>query len=237
MVLAAASIQRYGGTLPVMRVTVASVASLLGLTLCAAACGGSTSDAGAAQPSGSSTPSSAPTVQVLELGKSDVALAAGTVASPAGFEPALTFEVPDGWSSVHRYADSFDVGVADLASDGPLVGVTFSLAPEPDARAALAAVADRQPKAKVRPGEGSLLGADVDRLDLVGGDGPAYTSRDSNLALDAAPGQTLHFLATDIPDGVGPTLVVGVLTAENAGPAEQRLADALVDSVRLARPT
>jgi hypothetical protein len=37
--------------------------------------------------------------------------------SPAGFEPALTFEVPDGWSSVHRYADSFDVGVPDPASD------------------------------------------------------------------------------------------------------------------------
>jgi hypothetical protein len=220
-----------------MRGTVASVASLLGLTLCAAACGGSTGEEGAAQPSGSSTPSSAPTVQVLELGKSDLALGAGTVASPAGFEPALTFEVPDGWSSVHRYTDSFDVGVPDPASDGPLVVVTFSLAPEPDARAALAAVADRQPNAKVSAGEGSLLGAEVDRLDLVGGDGPAYTSRDSNLALDAAPGQTLRFVATDTPDGVGSALVVGVLMAENAGPEEQRLADALVESVRLASPT
>jgi hypothetical protein len=75
---------------------------------------------------------------------------------------------------VHRYADSFDAGVRDPASDGPLVVVTFSLAPEPDAQSALAAVADRQPKAKVRTG--SLLGADVDRLDLVGGSGPAYTS-------------------------------------------------------------
>jgi hypothetical protein len=170
-------------------------------------------------------------VQVLELGKSDLALRAGTVASPAGFEPALTFQVPDGWSSVHRYADSFDVGVPDPASDGPLVVVTFSLAPEPDAQAALAAVADRQPKAKVR--KASLLGDDVDRLDLVGGSGPAYTSRDSNLALDAAPGQTLHFLAADAG---GSALVVGVLLAENAGPAEQRLADALVDSVQLANP-
>ena len=170
-------------------------------------------------------------MQVLELGKSDLALQAGTVASPAGFEPALTFEVPDGWSSVHRYADSFDVGVPDPASDGPLVVVTFSLAPEPDAAAALAAVADRQPKAKSRTG--SLLGADVDRLDLVGGTGPAYTSRDSNLALDAAPGQTMRFLAAD---AAGSALVVGVLMAENAGAAEQRLADAIVDSVRLTDP-
>jgi hypothetical protein len=115
------------------------------------------------------------------------------------------------------------------------VVVTFSLAPEPDARAALAAVADQQPKAKVGPDGGRLLGADVDRLDLVGGHGPAYTSRDSGLALDAAPGQTMHFLATDSA-GAGSALVVGVLLAENAGPAEQRLADALVDSLKLADP-
>ena len=211
----------------------ARVVSLLAVALLAPGCGGSSGGQGSARPPASSTAS--PTVQVLELGKSDLALAAGTVASPAGFEPALTFEVPDGWSSVHRYADSFDVGVPDPASDGPLVVVTFSLAPEPDARAALAAVADRQPTAEVRTGEGSLLGADVDRLDLVGGDGPAYTSRDSTLALDAAPGQTLHLLASDAADA-GSALVVGVLMAENAGPAEQRLADALVDSVRLADP-
>ena len=213
----------------------ARVVSLLALAL-ATACGGSSGGEGATQPSASPTPPPSPTVQVLELGKSDLALEAGTVASPAGFEPALTFEVPDGWSSVHRYADAFDVGVADPASDGPLVVVTFSLAPERDARAALAAVAHRQPKAKVRAGEGSLLGADVDRLDLVGGDGPAYSSRDSTLALDAAPGQTLHFLATDTADAAGSALVVGVLMAANSGPAEQRLADALVDSGRLADP-
>jgi hypothetical protein len=213
----------------------ARVVWLLAPALLATACGGSSGGEGSARPSASRSPPPSPTVQVLELGKSDLALAAGTVASPAGFVPALTFEVPDGWSSVHRYADSFDVGVPDPASDGPLVVVTFSLAPEPDARAALAAVADRQPKAKVMAGEGSLLGADVDRLDLVGGDGPAYTSRDSTLALDAAPGQRLHFLATDSADA-GSALVVGVLMAVNAGPAEQRLADALVDSVRLADP-
>ncbi len=222
-----------------MAASAAPVVTLLTVALLATACGGSSGAAdaagaaGAAQQSASSTASRSPTVQVLELGKSDLALEAGTVASPAGFEPALTFEVPDGWSSVHRYADSFDVGVPDPASDGPLVVVTFSLAPEPDARAALAAVADRQPTATVTAGEGSLLGTDVDRLDLVGGDGPAYTSRDSNLALDAAPGQTLHLLATDAG---GAPLVVGVLMTASAGPAEQHLADALVDSVRLADP-
>jgi len=217
-----------------MPASAARVVPLLAVALLATGCGGS-SDANDTGPTGAPSRSASvpatPSVQVLELGKSDLALQAGTVASPAGFEPALTFEVPDGWSSVHRYADSFDVGVPDPASDGPLVVVTFSLAPEPDAAAALAAVADRQPKAKVR--KASLLGADVDRLDLVGGTGPAYTSRDSNLALDAAPGQTMRFLASDAG---GSALVVGVLLAENAGPAEQRLADALVDSVRLASP-
>jgi hypothetical protein len=215
-----------------MAASAGRVVPVLTVVLLATACGGSSGGEGDARPT-LSPPTSAPspTVQVLELGKSDLALQAGTVASPAGFEPALTFEVPDDWSSVHRYADSFDVGVPDPASDGPLVVVTFSLAPEPDAAAALAAVADRQPKAKVSTG--SLLGADVDRLDLVGGSGPAYTSRDSNLALDAAPGQTLRFLAADAD---GSALVLGVLLAENAGPAEQRLADGLVDSVRLADP-
>jgi hypothetical protein len=61
------------------------------------------------------------------------------------------------------------------------VVVTFSLAPEPDAAAALAPVADRQPKATVR--KASLLGADVDRLDLVGGTGPDHRAR------EAAPGR------------------------------------------------
>jgi hypothetical protein len=111
----------------------ARVVSLLALALLPSACGGSSDGEGSGRPSASSTASSppSPTVQVLELGKSDLALEAGTVASPAGFEPALTFEVPHGWASVHRYADSFDVGVPDPASDGPLVVVTFSLAPEP----------------------------------------------------------------------------------------------------------
>jgi hypothetical protein len=45
----------------------------------------------------------------------------------------------------------------------------------------------------------------------------------------------LHFLATDSA-GAGSALVVGVLVSENAGPAEQRLADAIVGSVRLADP-
>ena len=217
-----------------MPASAARVVPLLAVTLLVTGCGGSP-DAHGTGPTGAPSPSASvpatPSVQVLELGKADLALHAGTVASPAGFEPALTFEVPTGWSSVHRYADSFDVGVPDPDSDGPLVVVTFSLAPEPDAAAALAAVADRQPMAKVR--KASLLGADVDRLDLVGGTGPAYTSRDSNLALDAAPGQSLRFLAADAG---GSALVVGVLMAENAGPTEQRLADALVDSVRLADP-
>jgi hypothetical protein len=172
---------------------------------------------------------SSPSAQVLELGKDDVPLSAGPVRSPVGFEPALTVDVPAGWTSVHRYPDVFDLGRPDQDTDGPLVVVAFSLAPESDAGAALAAVADRQPSAA--PGTGRLLDAEAARLDIVGGEGPAFTSRDGNVSLDAGPGQRLRLMAADTAAGA---LMVAVLVPGGPG-SDDRLSSALqvIESARL----
>jgi len=174
--------------------------------------------------------STAPIAQVLELGKDDVALRAGEVASPVGFTPGVTFTVGTGWTSVHRYADAFDVGKADPAADRPLVLVTFSAPAEKDAAGALDTIAATQATGDVHQGNGTLLGGPAARLDVVGGSGPAYTSRDAGISLDAGPHQRLRFLATDTPDGV---LVVGVLVADGPwGAAGLAAADAVVASLR-----
>ena len=75
------------------------------------------------------SPSHSATAQQLELGKTDLALLAGDVASPAGFEPAVTMTVGDGWTSVHRYADAFDLGRPDPEQDRPLVVVAVTSPP------------------------------------------------------------------------------------------------------------
>jgi hypothetical protein len=175
----------------VRRSRVALVAGLIAVLTLATGCGGSGDDTAGTRESNSrstpATPSATPSLagQWLELGKTDVALSRGLVRSPEGFAPALTFEVTDGWSSVHRYADSFDVGLPDPDSDGPLVAVTFSVAPEPTGAAALAAIGDRVPTAKATSTSGELGGQQVGRLHLTGGVGTAFTSRDGSVSLDA----------------------------------------------------
>ncbi len=176
---------------------------------------------------GSSTTPPSPTAQVLELGKTDVALEAGEVRSPAGFEPAVALDVPAGWNSVHRYADVFDLGLPDPDSDAPLAVVVVSVAPEADAAGALAAVSDRQPDAELT--DATLLGSPAQQLDVVGGEGPAYTTRDGNVALDAAPGQRLRLLAADTAGGA---LVVAVLVP---GGTDAAMAQAMT-VVATARP-
>jgi hypothetical protein len=175
-------------------------------------CGGSDAEGGSTSPPVSSTPSS--TAQVLELGKTDVALEAGEVRSPAGFEPALSFDVPAGWTSVHRYADVFDLGLPDPDSDGPLAVVVVSVAPEADAAGALAAVSGPQPHAEVT--EATLLGSTAQQLDVVGGHGSAYTTRDGSVSLDAGRGQRLRLLAADTAGGA---LVVAVLVPDGSDDA------------------
>ena len=185
------------------------MAMAVGLLL--AGCGGS-SDAPATATSHSPTGSASPTAQVLEPGKSELTLDAGAVRSPDGFAPALELEVPAGWTSTHRYADAFDVGQADPTADAPLVVVAVTTAPEPDADAALAAVADRQRGADLTRGSGDLLGSPAHTLEVVGGDGPAYSSRDGSIGLDAVPGYRLRLLATDV---AGTALVVAVLVVDD----------------------
>src|SRR4051794_10014342 len=197
-----------------------------------AGCGGGSDTPTRAAGSPSPTDAATPTAQVLEPGKSEVALAAGAVRSPDGFAPAVALDVPAGWSSTHRYADAFDVGRADPAADAPLVVVAVTTAPEQDAAAALAAVARRQAGAELTRGRGELLGSPARSLEVVGGDGPAYGSRDGSIALDAVPGYRLRLLATDVD---GSAVVVAVLVVDDER-TEDLLAqaDALVGSMRAA---
>ena len=171
-----------------------------------------------------------PAPQALELGKGDLPLTAGEFSSPPGFVPSVRFTVGPGWNSVHRYPDAFDVGRPDPEADRPLVLVAVSTPAQGDAAAALDAVAAAQPDADVKAGEVTLLGLAAHRLDVVGGTGPAYRSRDGGIALDAAAGPRLRFLAVDTDDGV---LVVTVLVAEGASAtAGLAAADAVVSSLR-----
>lgn len=195
-----------------------------------AGCGGSDAPATASSPSPSRSAAASPTAQVLEPGKSELTLAAGAVRSPDGFTPAVELDVPAGWTSSHRYADAFDVGQADPTADAPLVVVAVTTAPEPDAAAALAAVAERQRGADLTRGTSVLLGSPARSLEVVGGDGPAYGSRDGSIALDAVPGYRLRLLATDAS---GTAVVVAVLVVDDER-TEDLLseADALLDSLR-----
>jgi hypothetical protein len=207
------------------RAAAVTVAAALLLT----ACGGS-SDAPSVETSPSPTATASPTTQVLQLGKSELTLTAGAVRSPDGFAPAVELDVPAGWTSSHRYADAFDVGRADPSADAPLVVLAVTTAPEPDAAAALKAVAERQRGADLTRGTGDLLGSPARSLEVVGGDGPAYASRDGSIALDAVPGYRLRLLATDIG---GAAVVVAVLVVDDErteGLFAQ--ADTLVGSLR-----
>jgi hypothetical protein len=205
----------------------AAVAVAGGLLL--AGCGDS-GDPPTASGSPSATVAASPTAQVLELGKSELELDAGPVRSPDGFAPAVQLEVTDGWTSSHRYGDAFDLGRPDPTADAPLVVVAVTTAPEADAAAALAAVAQRQEGAELTHGTGELLGSPARSLEVVGGDGPAYGSRDGSIALDAVPGYRLRLLAADV---AGAPVVVAVLVVDDERTADLLTqADALVGSLR-----
>jgi hypothetical protein len=145
----------------------------------------------------------------LPAGKADLPLSAGRWVSPDGFAPPLSVAVGAGWTSVHRYADAFDVGRPDPARDAPLVAVTFSLA--------AGTVAEVVADLRAAPGAGAAV-ADTfarraaTRVDVAGGDASVYRSRDADLELDGAPGQRLRFLVTDL-DG---TVVVAAVVVPDA---------------------
>src|SRR4051812_13067031 len=77
---------------------------------------------------GCADPAAKPYGTPLPLGKSDLRLDAGAWASPEGFAPRLVLRLADGWQSVHRYADFFDVGYPEPGQDVPRLAVAFSRA-------------------------------------------------------------------------------------------------------------
>lgn len=157
----------------------------------------------------SDRPAASTPVQPPELtnGKADEQVAAGTYLAPAGFEPGLRIDVPAGWTSVHRYADAFDLGQPDPDRDAPLLAVVFMRPAQASADAALAAVR-RRATGKVATMQGELAGSRARGLDVSGGHGPLVASADGGIALDADPGMRARVLATEV---AGDPLVVVVL--------------------------
>jgi hypothetical protein len=173
-------------------------ATLLLLTACAAR--QDTLQPAAPRPSGSPLP----------VGKADLSLAAGRWVSPEGFVPPLSVEVGAGWTSVHRFADAFDVGRPDPARDAPLVAVAFSVS---GASSVAAAVADlRRAPGATAPVPDTLAGQPAQRVDVVGGNAPVYRSRDGGLGLDGDTAQRLRFLVADL----GGTVVVATVLVPDA---------------------
>ncbi|MDQ1711215.1 MAG: hypothetical protein QOE45_665 [Frankiaceae bacterium] len=154
----------------------------------------------------------------LPLGKNDLPLTAGRWVSPDGFVPALSVQVGTGWTSVHRYADAFDVGRPDPQRDAPLVVVTFSVSGASSAAAAVADLATAP--GATAPVADTLAGSPAQRLDVLGGSASVYRSRDGDLELDGAQGQRLRFLVAD----VGGVVVVAAVLVPDARAWAQRLA-------------
>lgn len=175
-------------------------------------------------------PSSAPSASAepLPSGKSDLALAAGTYRSPAGFRPALEVEVPTGWTSIHRGADAFDLGKPDPARDAPLVAVVVLRPSQETADAALAAVEDALAPTAT-PVQGTLAGEPARGLEVTGGHGQVLASADGGIALDAAPGQRLRVLAADV--GGDPLLVVVLVPDGDHADAAMAAAQDLIDAI------
>ncbi len=172
-------------------------------------CGGSGSSSASPDTQAPSVPGE-PDPPALTNGKDDQEVPAGTYLAPAGFEPVLLLEVPAGWTSVHRYPDAFDLGRPDPERDAPLLAVVFMRPPEGSADAALARVR-RRANGQVTAVRGDLAGSQVRGLDVSGGRGPLVVSADDGIALDAAPGQRVRVLATEV---AGEPLVVVVLVPD-----------------------
>ncbi len=149
----------------------------------------------------------------LPTGKDDMEVAAGTYLTPDGFAPELLLDIPEGWTSVHRDADAFDLGMPDPDRDAPLLAVVFMTPPEGNAADALAAVEQRA-TGKVRAVRASIGPIEAKAIDVTGGRGELVASAAGGIALDAAPGQRVRVLAADVD---GAPLVVVVLVPDGDG--------------------
>lgn len=138
-----------------------------------------------------------PEPSVLDAGKSDVVLPAGTYYSPLDFVPPLAIKVPAGWTSAHRGDDAFDLGtdgvvVVFVTPDGetvaPALGALRAKAPHPVAAT------------------GTLDGQPATGFDATGGSGSFLVSPARTIELDLQPEQRIRVLGTDV-DGT-PLLAV-----------------------------
>ena len=187
------------------------VALLAGFAVSGCAISGSSGDAATA------VPTSTETQRALPLGKDDLPLAPGSYRSPEGFEPGLVVTVPDGqdgWTSVHRGADGFDVGLT--GDDGDLmVAVAFLVPNQPTAEAAAGAVLRPATGAgsAVRPAAAQVGPITANGWDVLGGAGPVTSSAAGGIELDATPDGRLRVVAADVD---GRPLVVAVLVPDQA---------------------
>jgi len=200
-----------------MRTRVLLAVALLSLVGCSdTSGGGGVEDADPGTPSASTATTPEPTP--LPTGKDDLDVEASSHLSPDGFVPQLQLDLQFsgivGWTSVHRAADAFDLGLPDEEGDAPLVAVAFLVPPEPTAADALAAVRDSATAAgaQVRDVNGPFedLGATAG-VDVVGGQGQVVASSAGGIALDAMEGGRLQVFATD--QGGSP-LVVAVFAPD-----------------------
>jgi hypothetical protein len=222
-----------------MRTRVLLVAALLVLGACSDDDGGEAREpvSGASgTPSGSAT-ATADAPERLPTGKDDLDVAASSHLSPEGFAPELQLDLQFsglvGWTSVHRGADAFDLGLPNPETDAPLVAVAFMVPAEPTAEEALATVRDTATSTGVRvrdvKGPFDGIGATTG-IDVVGGQGQVVAGRDGGIALDASPGGRLQVFATD--EGGSPLLVAVFAPDAHTWPqvkdAMQHLSGALV---------
>lgn len=160
--------------------------------------------------SAGASPAQSGAPEPLPLGKDDLVVSAGEHSSPEGFAPAVSLMVPKGWTSVHRGADAFDLGLPDPHVDAPLLAVVFLTPPESSARAALDAVASRVADSTA-PAQSTIGAIPATSVDLTGGKGQVVASRDGGIALDAGPGQRMRVYAADV---AGAPLLVVVLVPD-----------------------
>jgi hypothetical protein len=194
-----------------MRTRLLLVVTLLTLGACSDDDGGG--DAREPASDSASTTTAADDAEALPTGKDDLPLEATGHLSPDGFSPELRLDLQFsglvGWTSVHRGADAFDLGLPNTEADAPLVAVAFLVPPEPTAEEALTAVRDSATGAgaQVRDVTGPFdeLGATAG-LDIVDGEGQVVASGDGGIALDAVPGGRLQVFATD--EGGSPLVIV-----------------------------
>jgi hypothetical protein len=194
-----------------MRIRLLLVVALLTFGACSGDGDGDADEPKATESASTPTPTE-DAAEPLPTGKDDLELQATSHLSPDGFAPDLAIDLQFsglvGWTSVHRGADAFDLGLPNPEVDAPLVAFAFMVPAEASAEEALATVRANATAAGAQvkdvTGPFDELGAAAG-VDIVGGQGQAVASRDGGIALDATPDGRLQVFATD--EGGSPLLI------------------------------